>query len=144
MTPVVQLTLASLALVLLTFAVALRLFYVRITEMRERRVHPQAASTSLEMAAKLQRVQAADNFKNLFETPVLFYALVGISIAASYTPTWLVIGSWAYVALRACHSYIHCTYNRVVHRFAVFAAGFFLLVVLWAGFVLGLLTKSLG
>ena len=57
-------------MVLLTFFVGLRLFAVRVREMREQRIHPQTASTSLQMASQLQNVQAADNFKNLFEVPV--------------------------------------------------------------------------
>ena len=125
---------SCLALVLLTFAVGARLLYVRTTEMREKHVHPQSASTSLQMAAKLQNVQAADNFKNLFEVPVLFYALVGVALAASHTPSWLVAGAWLFVALRAAHSYIHCTYNKVMHRFPVFLAGFMLVVGLWLAF----------
>ena len=69
MTTTVQLAVACFALVLLTFAVGVRLLYVRTMEMRAKRIHPQAASTSIQMAAKLQNVQAADNFRNLFETP---------------------------------------------------------------------------
>ena len=133
---------AAFAMVLLTFAVGLRLLFVRTQEMREKRVHPQAAATSLAMAAKLQNVQAADNFKNLFETPVLFYALVSIAVAANYTPDWLAIGCWAFVVLRAAHSFIHCTYNRVMHRFAAFGSSFLLLVCLWSAFVFTLLSKS--
>jgi hypothetical protein len=47
-----------------------------------------------------------------------------------------------YVALRVVHSFIHCTYNRVMQRFAAFGTGFLLLVVLWALFVAGLAAKS--
>ncbi len=142
MSPPYLLALSSFALVVLTFLVGLRLLYVRSQEMREKRVHPQAASTSVQMAAKLQNVQAADNFRNLFETPVLFYALVAIAIGSNFVPVWLVAGAWSYVALRGLHSFIHCTYNRVMQRFAAFGAGFLLLVGLWAAFVIGLAGKS--
>jgi hypothetical protein len=142
MPPSLQLATSCLALVALTFAVGLRLLFVRTVEMREKRVHPQAASTSLQMASKLQNVQASDNFKNLFEVPVLFYALVGVSLALGQTPDWLVVGAWAFVALRFVHSFIHCTYNRVMHRFAAFGTSFLLLVVLWFSFISGLIGKS--
>lgn len=121
-------------MVLLTFFVGLRLFAVRIREMREQRIHPQTASTSLQMANKLKNVQAADNFKNLFEVPVLFYALCAIALAVSHVPVWLAFGAWLFVALRVAHSVIHCTYNKVMHRFPVFMLGFAVLVVLWVGF----------
>ena len=142
MTPAIHLAIACLCLVLLTFGVGVRLLYVRTMEMREKRVHPQAASNSLQMAAKLQNVQAADNFRNLFETPVLFYALAAVAIASGYTPAWLAFGAWVYVGLRAAHSFIHCTYNRVMHRFAAFGVGFVLLVILWVAFIVGLVGKS--
>ena len=121
-------------MVLLTFFVGLRLFAVRVREMREQRIHPQTASTSLQMANKLKNVQAADNFKNLFEVPVLFYALCAVALAVSHVPTWLAFGAWLFVALRVAHSIIHCTYNKVMHRFPVFMLGFAVLVALWVGF----------
>ncbi|MBK8117737.1 MAG: MAPEG family protein [Candidatus Accumulibacter sp.] len=142
MTTTVQLAVACFALVLLTFAVGVRLLYVRTMEMRAKRIHPQAASTSIQMAAKLQNVQAADNFRNLFETPVLFYSLAAVAIASDYAPAWLAVGAWLYVVLRAAHSFIHCTYNRVMHRFAAFGSGFLLLVGLWVAFIVGLVSKS--
>ena len=129
---------SALAMVALTLAVGVRMFLVRVQEMQRRRVHPQAASTSLQVAARLESVQAADNFRNLFEVPVLFYALVATAVAAGHTPLWLSVGAWLFVALRVAHSVIHCTYNKVMHRFPVFAAGFLLLIALWAAFALTL------
>lgn len=125
---------SCLAMILLTFAVGVRLLFVRTNEMREKRVHPQSASTSLQMASKLQNVQAADNFKNLFEVPVLFYALVAVALAVSHTPGWLVAGAWLFVVSRVAHSYIHCTYNKVMHRFPIFLLGFGVVVGLWVAF----------
>jgi hypothetical protein len=126
-----QLLLAALALVLLTLLVALRMLLARVREMRTRRIAPHRVATSLQMAAALQDVQAADNFRNLFEVPMLFYALVAIALALRFTPSWLVAGAWGFVALRYLHSLIHCTYNRVMHRFAVYLTGYALLLGLW-------------
>ena len=137
------LLLAALALVLLTAAVGLRMLYCRVQEMRQKRLHPQKAATSKLMAANLEDVQAADNFRNLFETPVLFYALVACAVAAAYVPPWLVIGAWCYFGLRVVHTIIHCTYNNVMHRLAVFAIGFVLLLGLWIAFVLTLPNRVL-
>lgn len=142
MTITIHLVLACLGMVLLTFAVGARLLFVRTTEMRQKRVHPQAASTSLQMAAKLQNVQAADNFRNLFETPVLFYTLVAIAIGVGTTPGWLAAGCWLYLALRVAHSVIHCSYNKVMHRFAAFGLGFALLVGMWVAFAVALVGRT--
>ena len=129
---------ACLALVLLTFAIGVLLLLTRVREMRSRGVHPQAVATSLAMAARLQDVRPADNFRNLFEVPVLFYALAAVALATAHVPPWLPAGAWAFVALRITHSIIHCSYNRVTHRLAAFATGFCLLVVLWVAFVVSL------
>jgi hypothetical protein len=129
---------ACLALVLLTVLVGVRLLHTRVREMRRKRLHPQAVATSAQMSARLEDVQAADNFRNLFEVPVLFYALVAIALGMRVTPPWLVAGAWVFVALRVLHSLIHCTYNRVVHRLAAFLAGFALLAGLWVAFFLSL------
>lgn len=138
-----NLLLAALALALLTFVVGLLMLYSRVQEMRAKRLHPQKAATSKLMAANLENVQAADNFRNLFEAPVLFYALVACALAASFVPPWLVLGAWCYVVLRIVHSIIHCGYNNVMHRLAVFALSFVLLLGLWIAFVVTLPNRVL-
>ena len=142
MTTSIQPILACLGMVLLTAAVGARLLFVRVAEAREKRIHPQAMSTSLQMAARLQNVQAADNFRNLFETPVLFYALVCMAVGSGTTPGWLAAGGWLYLALRVVHSAIHCSYNKVMHRFAAFALGFGLLVGMWVAFAVAFVGRS--
>jgi hypothetical protein len=132
--PAMQLTAAALALVLLSFIVGAYLLYSRVREMRAKRIHLQAASTSVQMAGRLEDVQAADNFRNLFEVPVLFYALIAVALALYHTPGWLAAGAWAFVALRVVHSLIHCTYNKVMHRLGAFLTSFALMVVLWIAF----------
>ena len=114
----------------------------RVREMRSKRIHPQAISTSLKMAAQLQDVQAADNFRNLFEVPVLFYVLVAVAIATRYVPDWLVLCAWLFFALRTLHSLIHCTYNRVYHRLAVYLASFGLIVGMWVAFFFSISSRS--
>ena len=137
-----QLVAACLALVLLTTAVGTLVLFTRVQEMRRKRIHPQAASDSVKMAAKLENVQPADNFKNLFEVPVLFYALAAVALATGNVPAWLATGAWIYVALRVLHSVVHCSYNKVYHRLAVFMASFGLLVALWVAFFVSLSSKS--
>ncbi|SFM28115.1 MAPEG family protein [Variovorax sp. OV329] len=130
---------ACAAMVLLVAIVGLRLFAVRVDEMRAKRIHPQAAADSLKVASRLDRVQAADNFRNLFELPVLFYTLVAVALATAPVPDWLVAGSWCFVLLRYVHSAIHCSYNRVLHRFTAYGLGLVLLAGLWAAFMVQML-----
>ena len=123
--------LPAIALVLLTAIVWVCLYVDRIRELRQKRIDPQALATSL-AAGTLQRVQAADNFKNLFEVPVLFYALCAVLASAQNVADFFIVGAWLYVALRYVHSFIHLTYNRVMHRFTVYVVSTLVLFVLWA------------
>ena len=75
MNPIIAPTLTPAAVGLLTITVGIRMFIVRTRVMRERRIHPQAAANSRKAAERLEAVQAVDNFRNLFEAPVLFHAL---------------------------------------------------------------------
>ena len=122
----------AFALALLTFVVAARLLATRIAEMRRLRIHPQAVATSGQAAQRFVDTRAADNFRNLFELPVLFYVALGVAwaVGAADRPTLAL--AWLFVALRCAHSAIHCGYNRVMHRFAAYAAGSAVLWLLWA------------
>ena len=123
--------LPAAALVGVTAIVWVTLYVNRIGEMRARRIDAQALATARDAASRLDNTSAADNFRNLFEVPVLFYLLcIVIALTGGSTPG-LVTGAWGYVALRALHSLIHVTYNRVMHRFLVYVASTLLLFGLW-------------
>ena len=126
-----MLVLPMLALALLTFGVALLLLLRRTREMRARHIHPQSVAVARDMATKLEDNRAADNFRNLFEAPVLFYAALLAAIALHGGAWGLLLLAWLYVALRLVHSVIHCTYNKVTHRFAAYCASTLVLFVIW-------------
>jgi hypothetical protein len=127
------------AMVLVTALVWIKLYADRLGEMRARGISPQSLATVREAAGRLEKTAAADNFRNLFEVPVLFYVLcVAIAASGGSTPG-LVMAAWVYVGLRALHSLIHVTYNWVTHRFLVYFASTLLVFGMWAAFVRGLL-----
>ena len=133
-----------LALVALTFVVGVVMYRRRVGEMKRRRIPPQAVASAVAMATTLEDTRAADNFRNLFETPVLFYAGMIVAYAAKLgSPAFLAL-AWVYVLARAVHSAIHCTTNRVMHRFAAFIASFWLLGALWAMIAWDLLVAGKG
>ena len=121
------------ALVLLTFAVAVRMLLARIGELKRRRIRLQSLATSKGLN-ELECVAIADNFRNLFEMPVLFYLLAVLLMITGQQGPLFVGAAWLYVALRAVHSWIHCGYNRVRHRFYAFAASVLVLAAMWIGF----------
>ena len=124
--------LPAFAMVVLTLVVWLRMYTMRIAQMKRERIHPQAVATSAQAAARLTDSRAADNFRNLFELPVLFYlALVVAAVSGLATDATLAL-AWLFVLLRVVHSAIQCSYNKVMHRFQAYLAGSVVLWVLWA------------
>jgi hypothetical protein len=123
--------LPAFAMAALTMVVAVRMYATRIGEMRRERIHPQAVATSAQAAARLTETRAADNFRNLFELPVLFYVALLVAAQTGQDTTVTLVLAWLFVALRIAHSLIHCGYNKVMHRFQVFIAGFVVLCALW-------------
>jgi hypothetical protein len=109
-----------LAMVGLTLLVWLRLYQIRLAEMKRSRIDPQRLAGSADKGL-LKDTRASDNFMNLFEVPVLFYALVLATMQSGITDPWLLLLAWCFVGLRALHSLIQCSYNRVMHRFSAYA-----------------------
>jgi hypothetical protein len=129
----------AVAMVALTFVVQMRMYVTRIGEMRRERIHPQAVATSAQAAARFKNTSAADNFRNLFEMPVLFYVALFVAFLSTQVGALTLTLAWAFVALRILHSVIHCGYNKVMHRFYVYVASSFVLWIFWGMLAFGLL-----
>jgi hypothetical protein len=129
----------AVAMVALTLAVWLRMYLTRIAQMKRERIHPQAVATSAQAAAKLTDSCAADNFRNLFELPVLFYLALVVAAQTGQVGVATLTLAWTFVALRVAHSAIHCGYNKVIHRFYTYLAGGIVLWTLWIVLAIGLL-----
>jgi hypothetical protein len=78
----------------------------------------------------------ANNFRNLFEMPVLFFALVPLLMLTRHAGHVQVILAWIYVLLRGVHSLIHVGPNKVMPRFMVYFASCIVLSIMWIGFVI--------
>jgi hypothetical protein len=117
-------------MMLLTLFVWIVLYVRRISYLKANRIHAQKLATPEKVAQVIpDEVQyPANNFKNLFELPVLFYLLCLYLFVSGNVDSWYVMGAWAYVALRAIHSFVQCTTNIVMRRFVVYMASS---IVLW-------------
>ena len=120
-----------LAMALLTFMVAVTMFKRRVAFMKAHRLHPQKVATSSKMSAAIEDTRASDNFRNLFEMPVLFYAAIITIFVTGQTSTLLLLLSWAFVAGRYAHSIIQCTNNIVMVRFYAYLTSMFMLFGMW-------------
>lgn len=127
-----------IAMVALVFITWCRLYFERISELRHRRIPPQSIATRAAAAQTMQVTRASDHFSNLFEIPVLFFALCLSLIATGEQHPLFLVGAWVFVALRAGHALIHLTYNRVLHRFYAFVASSVVLFLLWGIFAVRL------
>jgi hypothetical protein len=122
----------------LTLAVSIRMYLVRIAEMRARRIAPDSIATSRAAAERLENTAAADNYRNLFELPVLFYAIcLALYVTDLVAPAQLLL-AWTFVGLRVLHSWIQVTSNRVMHRFRAFVAGMVCVFGMWGLFAVQL------
>ena len=63
----------------------------------------------------------SDNLKNLFEVPLLFYAVVLYLYVAQQVDTFHVVCAWIFLIFRVLHSVMHCTKNVVIVRFGFYA-----------------------
>jgi hypothetical protein len=63
----------------------------------------------------------SDNLKNLFEIPVVFYALALYLFVTNQVDATYVVAAWIFVVFRVLHSAVHCTINIVMLRFWLYA-----------------------
>lgn len=111
----------AVAMVGLTFLVWLRLYQLRVQELVRKRIAVQSLAASADSERLLHDTRASDNFRNLFELPVLFYVGVLTAMQFQLSDHAALALAWAFVALRALHSVVHCTFNHVMTRFTVYA-----------------------
>jgi hypothetical protein len=120
-----------LAMMGLTATVWLFMYVRRLGYMLAKGIDAQDVSTPQKMAALIPEAveRPANNLRNLFELPVLFYALCLLLTHMGWAQALDVQLAWAFVGLRALHSLVHCTINYVNARFAFYVLSS---LALWA------------
>lgn len=121
-------------LMLLTITVWCYMYYRRLSYMFRNRVDPQSVATTRAMIDKVpERVGLpSENLVNLFELPVLFYAACLYLYVSGRVDGIYLLLAWGFFVFRVVHSAVHCTYNRVTHRFLAYILSAFLLWVIIA------------
>lgn len=126
----------TFALVALVFLVGITMLRARIGHMRRNRPTGSDFADSEAARAYFRPVERpAANLANLFEMPVLYFALVPLLLMTGVAGLAQVVLAWTYVALRAGHSIAHIT-GRVRPRFALFLASNAVLAAMWVGFAI--------
>ena len=92
--------------------------------------------TPLELArlSPPQISNPSDNLKNLFELPTVFYVVVLYLYVTSQVDAAYLWAAWGFFLFRALHSAVHCTFNFIPLRFALYviSAGALWFIVLRA------------
>ena len=85
----------------------------------------------------------AANYRNQFEAPVLFYAVVAFALITKGADTLMIVLAWLYVLTRIVHAAIHIGPNKVRWRSPAFALGFLIVALMWIKLALHVATAGI-
>ena len=144
MTPV------PLGILLPTFALVLLIFVIWIVMMAGRGRHMRTTPPRAEDFANNESAgryfapveMPSNNFRNLFEMPVVYFALVPLLILADAANIIQVTFAWAFVFLRIGHSFVHVGPNKVPVRATLYILSTAVLMVMWFGFAWDVCTDA--
>lgn len=133
-----------------TFALVALVMVVWFTLFAQRMAHMKRTPPTADTFARPSTAQAyfepvampANNLANLFEMPVLYFALVPLLVIGSMASIAQVGLAWAFVILRAVHSYIHIGPKKVPARFTVYLASVIVLFAMWIGFFVDMVVSA--
>jgi hypothetical protein len=117
------------AMVFLTLLVWVYMYIRRISFITSRKLIPKDLTPSaLAQISPPSVSNPSDNLKNLFEIPIIFYALVLYLFITKQVDAVYVSAAWVFVVFRALHSAVHCTFNRIILRFYLYL---FATIAMW-------------
>jgi hypothetical protein len=127
--------------VVLTFVMMGLTAYLRVTSIQ--RGETKVKDIALGQPNWPEQVTKVGNsYHNQLQLPILFYVVVILAYVLRQADLLFAILSWAFVAARLCHAYIHVTSNHVRRRFYAFAAGVVALAAMWIIFAVRVLIVS--
>ncbi len=137
MTETQLLLLPAFVHVALVMTIAARMGRGRVRAVRSGRV--MLADVEIDPTKWPADVRAlSNNYRNQFELPVLYYAVLALLLATGFADGVAAVLSATFVGTRIVHSIIHTGGNAVINRFYAFLAGFACVALMWAWFGLRL------
>ena len=110
-----------LAMLFLTMAVWVYMYAKRIPFINSLNIEPDKITPNVLTNLSPPSVSnPSDNLKNLFEIPVIFYVLAFYLYVTQQVDAIFVGAAWGFVCFRLLHSLVHCTFNVVMLRFALY------------------------
>ncbi|CAN1210122.1 MAPEG family protein [Tumidithrix helvetica PCC 7403] len=110
------------ATIFLTLVVWVYMYVRRIGFITSRKISPQdlAQPSKFAETSPPSISNPSDNLKNLFEMPVVFYAIALYLFVTQQVDAVYVNAAWLFVIFRVLHSAVHCTFNLVILRFYLY------------------------
>lgn len=87
----------------------------------------------------VRATQIGNCYRNQFELPVLFYALIALALPLRHADFVLVLLSWVFVVARLVHAGFFVTTNDLNQRSLAWFAGVLVLLAMWVYFALKIL-----
>lgn len=110
-----------LATMILTLVVWIYMYGRRLPFIASNRLRPdQVTPSELARLSPPKVSNPSDNLKNLFELPTVFYAIVLYIFSTNQVDGPYLSAAWVFFGFRALHSAVHCTFNRIPLRFALY------------------------
>jgi hypothetical protein len=125
-------------LVGLAFFLLLWMATARGQAVRNRETNPKDVALG-ERNWPTKVTQIGNCFANQFEIPMLFYALIAITLPLRHADLFIVLMSWVLVVTPIVHAGIVVTTNNVRHRGPAWFAGALVLLAMWIYFALRIL-----
>lgn len=125
----------TFALVGLMFIVYLMMFVKRFGHIRANPPKDADLATGEAALRYFEPVEMpANNYRNLFEMPVLYFALVPLLLITGHDSLTQMVLAWVYVGLRYVHSFVHIGPKKVPVRALLFSLSALVLLAMWIGF----------
>ncbi len=118
-------------LLALTFYVLFRTFFMRVAAVKSGTVSAKHYRLYTEGEEPEACRANSRHLTNLLELPPLFYISCLLIYVTGINSVILTALAWLFVLSRFLHSYIHLGKNNIRHRYRVFAAGVFSLMLIW-------------
>ncbi|MEM7099023.1 MAG: MAPEG family protein [Pseudomonadota bacterium] len=119
------------AMVLVSFTTLVLLFMARTKSVREGTISAGFFKTYQNQTEPEANLQLSRHFVNLFESPVLFYAVCISALATQNASTTFQIIAWGYVIARVAHMFVHIGSNTLNYRIAAYFTSWIILLILW-------------
>ena len=82
----------------------------------------------------VRTTQIGNCYRNQFELPVLFYALIALALPTRHVDYLILFASWIFVICRLIHAGVFVTSNDLGQRSTAWIVGALVLLIMWLDF----------